>query len=260
MLLYTLIGLAVGFAIGVTGVGGTTLTTPLVIILGIEPAIAVGTNLIYAFISKTFAAVLYGKKRSIHWQIFGLLCLGSLPASILTSFFIKRLSINTSNEMIRVSLSLIVISTAVLLFVNLKPKTIAYGIGTMRSSKNLHPLAVIIVILSGIMLGFVVTVTSVGAGVITLIILYWLFPRLKTKVLIGTNLVHAILLTAVASIAHLMMRNVNLSLLFWLLLGSFPGVYLGYTFDRHVSDLVVKRMISVVLFMVGIIIMVDNVF
>lgn len=257
---YTLIGLLVGVVIGMTGVGGTTITTPLLLLIGVQPLIAVGTNLTFAFISKCAALALYWRKQNINWRIVLLLCTGSVPLSIFMTSFLMHADEAVTNDLIEISVGSIVAITAVFLFVRSfvrfkkPPQTDENIVIRVRFT----PFRIFMSIFFGALIGILVTLTSIGAGVITLIIILWLYPKLNITTIVGTDLVHALIITLIAGIGHLFLNHMDASLLGWLLVGSLPGVGIGYFIATRVSERIIRRLIALLLFGIGASMLVNN--
>ncbi|MGH8751041.1 MAG: sulfite exporter TauE/SafE family protein, partial [Burkholderiales bacterium] len=201
--LYTISGFAVGFIVGLTGVGGGSLMTPLlVLVFGIVPATAVGTDLLYASITKMGGVWVNGRRGSVDWKIAGLLASGSLPASVITVWALKKYALQTAhfNSLITTTLGVALILTAVvLIFREGIQKFVQHHVGELWHER--HPLPATIAV--GIVLGAMVTVSSVGAGALGVAALTILYPRLPAVKIVGTDIAHAVPLTAVAGVGHL---------------------------------------------------------
>lgn len=251
-MLYALLGLIVGLTIGVTGVGGTTLMTPLLLIAGVTPTMAVGSGLIFSLLTKIVASIFYGQRQRIHWRLVAMLCLGSIPASILTTFFLKHFEGVLENNFITISIGIIVVITSsFLLWQQLEITN-----NNEPKDMTLTRWQCIAAVIFAFVIGVIVTLTSLGAGVMTLVFLFWFFNNLSARTIISVNLLHAIILTLIASIGHIVLLHVNFQLIGWLLFGSLPGVYIGYLFSRFISERMMRRLIAVILFAIGVIILI----
>lgn len=246
-------GLGVGVLVGMTGVGGGSLMAPIMILIfGVAPATAVGTDLWFAAITKIFGGMVHGKKGSIDWQILGRLFAGSIPASILTLLVLYYTGGGKGDgKAITVALgAMLIISSAAALS---RGRFHAIG-GQLRTAypglfKRLQPP---MTVLAGAILGVTVTYTSIGAGALGAIMLLYLYPRrLKPLVLVGTDIVHAIPLTILAGTGHLLMGNVNVGLLGSLLVGSIPGIILGSLLAARAPEQMLRTLIAFVLAAVG---------
>jgi uncharacterized membrane protein YfcA len=258
-LLYSASGFAVGLLVGITGVGGGSLMTPLLVFLfGFQPAVAVGTDLLYAAITKTGGVfVHHGKHQSVDWRVVGLLSAGSLPLAIATLLVIRYLmSIGTEvTGAISYSLgiALILTSSALLLRAALlrgRSREVDHD-ASMLSSARFNGMEIPSTILTGAVLGVLVTLSSVGAGALGTVALLFLYPRASTLKIVGTDLAHAIPLTAVAGIGHWLLGNVNFVLLGSLLIGSLPGIWIGSHLSAKIPEQWLRPFLAVILMIIG---------
>jgi uncharacterized membrane protein YfcA len=248
--LYTLSGFFVGMLVGMTGVGGGSLMTPILILLfGIHPATAVGTDLLYAAATKTGGTLIHGLNHTIDWRIVGRLALGSVPMTVVTLFVLSRfdLSATAAARVITFSLGLALLATALALI--FRAKLVAYyaarvGELTPRRTATLT-------LLTGAMLGVLVSITSVGAGALGVTALILLYPRLPTARIVGSDIVHAVPLTLIAGIGHWLIGSIDTGILGSLLLGSIPGIVAGSFLAVRVPDLVLRLTLAAVLAVVG---------
>lgn len=249
---YIVAGLVVGFIVGMTGVGGGSLMTPILLYFGVSPANAVGTDLLYAAITKAGGVHVHHKKRNIDWRITGELALGSLPAAALTLWALHSISMDTDrlNSLIRTTLGYALIFTAVAIL--FKRQLMDYGRRNdswfTRMNRRQQAVATIA---TGIVLGAVVTITSIGAGALGTVALFLLYPLLPTVRLVGTEIAHAVPLTLVAGMGHAGLGNVDWPLLLNLLIGSLPGIYLGSHLANRVADHYLRPALAVMLIFVG---------
>lgn len=262
-LMYSVSGFAVGLLVGITGVGGGSLMTPLLVFLfGFKASVAVGTDLLYAAITKTGGVfVHHGKHRSVDWPIVLWMSLGSLPLAILTLFAIKHyMEIGKETTgLITYSLGIALILTACALLIRavIMRKSQALGqldddYSNMMNAGRFSPRWQIpITILTGAILGVLVTLSSVGAGALGTVALLFLFPRESTLKIVGTDLAHAIPLTAVAGLGHLSLGNVDLMLLGSLLIGSLPGIWIGSHLSAKIPEYYLRPVLASVLLLIG---------
>lgn len=262
-LMYSISGFAVGLLVGVTGVGGGSLMTPLLVFLfGFKPAVAVGTDLLYAAITKTAGVwVHHGKHGSVDWKIVAWLALGSLPFAVLTLFAIKHFMAigKETTGMITFSLGVALLLTASALMIRavlLRKKQVNTAIddklSAMKHAGRFSPgWQIPATILTGAILGVLVTLSSVGAGALGTVALLFLFPRASTLRIVGTDLAHAIPLTAVAGWGHLMLGNVDLTLLGSLLVGSIPGIWVGSHLSAKIPEHYLRPVLASVLLLIG---------
>ncbi|NUP86079.1 MAG: sulfite exporter TauE/SafE family protein [Burkholderiaceae bacterium] len=246
-------GFVVGLLVGITGVGGGSLMTPLlVLVFGMAPAVAVGTDLWFAAITKLVGGTVHHQRGGVDWQVVRRLAMGSLPAAVLTLAWLHASGLGPVKQgLILHMLGVVLVLTALAML--LKKQLHAVG-QRLRSSaperfKGVQPP---LTVLAGALLGFLVTLTSVGAGALGTVMLVYLYPfRMTPTRLVGTDIVHAIPLTMVAGMGHLWMGNVDLPLLGQLLLGSIPGIVLGSLVGTRTSELYLRRAIAAVLVAVG---------
>ncbi|WP_028448670.1 MULTISPECIES: sulfite exporter TauE/SafE family protein [Chitinibacter] len=249
---FVIAGLVVGFIVGMTGVGGGSLMTPILLFFGINPATAVGTDLLYAAITKSGGIYVHQKNKNIDWKITGWLALGSVPAAALTLLVLHQLHADTKavNAAIKHGLGIALLFTAVAIV--FKQQLVAFaqrhaGDAFHASGPRLNLLTVLV----GVLLGAIVTLTSIGAGALGTVALFILYPLLPTKRLVGTEIAHAVPLTLVAGLGHAGMGNMDWSLLGFLLMGSLPGIYLGSHITGRVSDGILRPCLAVMLAFIG---------
>jgi len=245
-------GLVVGFIVGMTGVGGGSLMTPILLWFGINPATAVGTDLLYAAITKSGGIFVHQKNKNIDWSITGWLTLGSVPAAALTLLLLHNLSADTHavNAVIRQTLGFVLLLTALAILFKQQLLNFASkhaGDHYHLSGTSLNALTVV----TGAILGIMVTLTSIGAGALGTVALFLLYPFLATKRLVGTEIAHAVPLTLVAGLGHAGMGNMDWALLGYLLIGSLPGIYFGSHLSGRIPDNVLRPCLATMLMLIG---------
>lgn len=245
-------GLLVGFIVGMTGVGGGSLMTPILLWFGIPPSTAVGTDLLYAAVTKSGGIFVHHKKKNINWKITGWLSLGSIPASLLTLWILHTSNVDTTalNATIKSSLGYALLFTSVAILFKkkllvLSQKRAGDKFHGESNTQNMLTIAI------GVLLGATVTLTSIGAGALGTVTLFFLYPLLPTPRLVGTEIAHAVPLTLVAGMGHASMGNIDLVILGQLLIGSLPGIYFGSMLSGKVPDLLLRNAIALMLFFVG---------
>jgi len=259
---YTFSGFAVGLLVGVTGVGGGSLMTPLLVFLfNFNPAVAVGTDLLFAAITKTSGVwVHHGKHGSVDWRIVGWLALGSLPFAIGTLFVLKYLNSvgKETTGAITYSLGIALILTSCALFVRSALLHNAEKLGkiddehsNLENAARFKHLEIPATVLIGAVLGVLVTLSSVGAGALGTVALLFLYPRMTTLKIVGTDLAHAIPLTAIAGIGHWTLGNVDFVLLGSLLIGSLPGIWIGSHLSAKIPEKILRPVLATVLLLIG---------
>ncbi len=249
--LYTLSGFAVGAIVGLTGVGGGSLMTPLLVLLfGIHPATAVGTDLLYAAITKAGGTTVHARKGHVDWRITGLLASGSLPAAGLTiwalSYLPKRSEEVTHIISMSLGVALLLTAAAIIFRKNLQRHALSHA--EDHAHTNLRaPITVLV----GAILGVLVSISSVGAGALGVAVLFYLYPKLPTLRIIGSDVAHAVPLTLVAGVGHWLIGSVDWSLLGSLLLGSLPGIWLGSHASAKVPDRFLRPLLATMLVLIG---------
>lgn len=246
---FIIAGFVVGFLVGLTGVGGGSLMTPiLMIFFHIKPALAVGTDLLYASITKSVGIFAHGKLGNIDWHIVKLLAAGSVPASFATILFLRTIDVDSTEAIATIKFSLgialIVTSVAVLLRTKLM---------SLLSKETLIPEKYVAssTVVLGIVLGGLVTLTSVGAGALGVTALIVLYPHKKITTIVGTDIAHAVPLTLVAGLGHASIGTVDYSLLGTLLIGSIPGIYIGSHLSAKVAEHWIRIALASILIYVG---------
>ncbi|BBE50765.1 Sulfite exporter TauE/SafE [Ferriphaselus amnicola] len=251
--LYTLSGFTVGLIVGVTGVGGGSLMTPLLVLLfGVSPATAVGTDLLYAALTKMGGSYVHGKKGSVDWRVVKLLALGSLPAALFSLWLLKNLSLDEKSlkSLITSVLSVALILTAFALY--FKPWLQKLGRSKDGAVFELHAHHLTgATVATGVVLGTLVAISSVGAGALGGAVLLFLYPRMATVKIVGTDIAHAVPLTLVAGLGHAALGTVNFSLLGSLLLGSLPGIWIGSHLSARIPEKVLRLLLATMLLIIG---------
>ncbi|HUK57663.1 MAG TPA: sulfite exporter TauE/SafE family protein [Stellaceae bacterium] len=249
--LYVVSGLAVGTLVGMTGVGGGSLMTPLLILLfGIHPATAVGTDLLYAATTKSVGTAVHGWNRTVDWRLVGTLAAGSVPLTILTILILSlfRLDAAAVGGALTSVLGVALVLTAVSLFCR-GWLIRRFGAGL----RNVTPRTrMILTILMGAVLGVLVTMSSVGAGAIGVTALILLYPDMPSSRIVGSDIAHAVPLTLIAGLGHWFLGSINFALLGSLLIGSIPGIILGSHAAVKVSDSILRPILALTLLAVAV--------
>ena len=248
-------GFVVGLVVGLTGVGGGSLMTPLLIfVFGIKPHLAIGTDLLFAAFTKMGGTVSLARSRLVDWRIVGQMAMGSIPASLATLYILQRLGpANPHTQTVMTTtlgLALLLTATATLYKV-LRGKAVPTRIapellaGATRARHWSFP------VLFGAVIGALVTLTSVGAGAIGVIVLMMLYPALPLPRIVAADIAHAVPLTLVAGLGHASIGSVDWPLLLNLLAGSLPGIWVGSHLMRKTSDRVIRSLLSLLLAYAG---------
>ena len=239
-----------GLLVGQTGMGGGSLMTPLLILLfGINPATAVGTDLLYASATKTVGTLVHGLNHTVRWRIVALLATGSVPATALTLLVISQrdLSDNLTSSIIATVLGVLLLLTALSLF--FRRPFLAFAGSRLLAIRPEH--TTLLTVTTGAILGVLVTISSVGAGALGVTALLLLYPRLPMAIIVGSDIAHAVPLTLVAGVGHWFLGSVDWPLLASLLTGSVPGIILGSYVSAHVPDAVLRPILATTLMVVG---------
>ncbi len=243
---YAALGLLVGSLVGLTGVGGGSLMTPLLILLfGVHPVTAVGTDLLFAAATKSVGTFVNGLKHTVEWRIVGLLAAGSLPATALTLLVVSKIDPQNAvaGSVIRMVLIVALLLTAATL---LARKQVLRLIEARQVALSERRTAVLTVV-TGAILGVLVSLTSVGAGALGIIALLVLYPKFPLVTLIGSDIAHAVPLTLLAGFGHWMLGSVDWILLRSLLTGSLPGILIGCYVAPHVPDRWLRAILALTL-------------
>ena len=226
------------------------MTPLLVLVFGIHPAAAVGTDLLYACVTKSVGTIVHGKHKTVDWQIVARLASGSVPATMLTLAVLPApgsLVGGGADRMIATVLGCALILTSVSLIFRGRLRTLAIRLADGALARHTTALT----IATGAALGFLVTVSSVGAGALGVTALLLLYPRLPIAAIVGSDIAHAVPLTLVAGIGHWWLGSVDIGLVLMLLVGSIPGVIVGSQLSVRVPDAVLRLMLASVLALVG---------
>ena len=248
--LYSLSGFVVGALVGMTGVGGGSLMTPILIMLfGIHPSTAVGTDLLYAAATKTGGSLVHGFARSIDWRVVGRLATGSIPATIVTLGALSHfnLSGDAARNLITLVLSFALFATAIVLVFG-NAIVAAYRARVSEFDPQRTAINTVIV---GTLLGVLVSISSVGAGAIGVIALIMLYPQLPMARIVGSDIAHAVPLTLIAGTGHWMMGSVDWHIMGSLLAGSLPGIFVGSYFAVRIPERALKLVLATTLFVVA---------
>jgi uncharacterized membrane protein YfcA len=233
-----------------TGVGGGSLMTPLLILLfGIHPTTAVGTDLLYASATKTAGSFVHGWARTVNWRAVLRLACGSIPASVLTMLLLWKLDLRSGTErsLVNMVLCFALLLTAVSLIFR---KAIIERYRRRLEGIDEGTTAVATVI-TGAVLGVLVSISSVGAGAVGVTALLLLYPRLPMAAIVGSDIAHAVPLTLVAGAGHWAMGSVDWALMGVLLMGSLPGIVLGSYGATRVPEGVLRYALASVLVVVA---------
>ncbi len=248
-LAYPLCGFFVGALVGFTGIGGGSVMTPILILLfGVHPLAAVGTDLLYAAATKATGAKVHAYRGNVDWRVVGLLALGSVPGTLATISLMARLPLHSPalTHVVTVAIgAALLLAAAGMLF----GKSASHFATAMAGSGETMsaPARPALTVLLGLLLGILVSLTSVGAGAIGIVVLRLLYPKLPAVRLVGSDIAHAVPLTLLAGSGHWLMGDVNWTLLGLLLIGSIPGIILASRCAHQVPEGILRRGLGLVL-------------
>ncbi|MEO7336409.1 MAG: sulfite exporter TauE/SafE family protein [Caldimonas sp.] len=243
-------GFGVGAIVGMTGVGGGSLMTPLLLsVFRLSPAVAIGTDLWFAAITKSAGSASHHRAGHVRWKITVPLLAGSLPASIGTIALMHRTGLTGAwSSALTLSLGIALMFTAVTVAYRHAWQRVGLQLERVITARRQTPLTVI----CGVVLGILVSLSSIGAGAIGATLILLVHPRLPARHIVGTDIAHAVPLTLVAGIGHATLGHVEWGLLGWLLLGSVPGIWLGAQLTRRMPERVVRALLCGALLVAGI--------
>jgi uncharacterized membrane protein YfcA len=242
-------GLGVGLIVGITGVGGGSLMTPLLLsVFRLSPAVAIGTDLWFAALTKVSGSVAHARHGHVNWPIVRRLLAGSVPASLATVALMHLSGLTkTWAQTLTFSLGVALLLTAVV--VAFKQSWQALGLRLERWIPESRKPA--LTVACGLLLGVLVSLSSIGAGAIGATLILLLYPRMKARDIVGTDIAHAVPLTLVAGIGHASLGHVDWNLLVSLVIGSLPGIWLGAQLTRRLPDGAVRSLLCASLLMAG---------
>lgn len=251
-LIYIAAGAVVGMAVGITGVGGGSLMTPLLLLFGFPPNVAIGTDLLYAAITKSSGIISHHKSNNIEWPIVRNMALGSIPAALLTSLSLKFFfgNANDYSHILTVALGVMLVLTSLVVFFRQKLRSRALSKENIKANSRWNTR--VITIAMGVFIGVFVTLSSVGAGAIGTAVLLTIYPTLVSQRIVGTDIAHAVPLTFIAGIAHMWLGNVDFTLLGCLLIGSLPAIHLGTMISNRLPSKVLQPILASILLGLGV--------
>ncbi|MBB4569553.1 sulfite exporter TauE/SafE family protein [Rhizobium leucaenae] len=251
--LYSFSGFFVGMLVGITGVGGGSLMTPLLVLLfGVHPATAVGTDLLYAAITKSAGTAVHGMHGRVNWKVVGLLASGSVPAALAMLWIMAGVNRESPAVAHTITLSLgclLFLTSLMLIFRGQVLSTIRKWRGE-RGTLTPRTVALLTLVL-GLLLGTLVTMTSVGAGALGVTVLLVLYPHLDVREIVGSDIVHAVPLTLIGGMGYWFIGEINWAMLFALLVGSIPGIVAGSLLAPRLHERLIRIILAVTLMIVA---------
>jgi uncharacterized protein len=247
---YSMAAFAVGVLVGMTGVGGGSLMTPILILLfGIHPATAVGTDLLHAAVTKTAGSIVHGRNHTIEWRLVRRLAAGSIPTTVVTIAALSAIDINgpLARDLIDAVLAVALIVTATTLVFRNRMVARYSGRFDALADRHIAPITVAV----GAVIGVLVSISSVGAGAIGVTALVLLYPKLPAARVVGSDIAHAVPLTLVAGIGHWFLGSIDFAIFASLILGSVPGILLGSYAALRVPERALRLVLAVTLLVVA---------
>jgi uncharacterized protein len=247
--LFSLSGFFVGMIVGVTGVGGGSLMTPLLILLfGVHPSTAIGTDLLFAAATKTAGSAVHGIHKSIDWGVLLLLASGSVPGAFISLWVLSISSLDMEGLARGLSLILGAMLLITALTIVFRERLLKLA---MTSRVRPRSESVVSTILFGFIIGVLVSIASIGAGAVGVTVLMMIYPRMPLLRIVATDIAHAVPLTLVAGVGHWAIGNVEWMMLVSLLLGSIPGILIASHYAPRVPEPFIRWTLSTVLAIVG---------
>jgi uncharacterized membrane protein YfcA len=267
---YIVGGAIVGFIVGATGVGGGSLMTPLLTLgFGVPAQVAVGTDLLFAAITKSGGAWAHAQRGNVNWSITGWLVVGSLPAAIATLALVHSVQPDAEafSLFVKRALGIALFATATALLFKAQIQALGSRFAARGTRSTTLAAATVVgylpanaaatarplpTLVTGAVIGTLVSLTSVGAGVIGVVALFFLYPLLPARQIVGADIAHAVPLTAVAGLGHAALGTVDWSLLGWLLIGSLPAIHIGAALAHRLPERVLRLALSTMLVGIGV--------
>jgi len=258
-------GALVGFIVGATGVGGGSLMTPLLTLaFGVPAPIAVGTDLLFAAVTKSGGAFAYARRGHIPWNIVSWMAMGSIPAALVTLAAVRAWQPDPAQlgAFVRPTLGFALLLTAAAIALRTQIQalgrrvmvagpalaTAGTALGTPEQGASIRPAFTLAV---GALIGSLVSITSVGAGAIGVMALFFLYPTMPARLLIGADIVHAVPLTLIAGLGHAALGTVNWTMLLGLLIGSLPAIHLGAALAGRLPERALRSFLALMLLLIG---------
>lgn len=250
-------GLLVGIIVGLTGMGGGALMTPmLVFFFGADPLTAISSDLVASFVMKPAGALVHLRKKTVNVELVRLLCIGSVPAAFFGAWFISQFRSDTNLDAtlkVLLGLALLVAAGGLVLraLYQMWQNALPLGEGAARPSRPDVVLRPVPTIILGAVAGFIVGITSVGSGSIIIVVLLLIYPGLKASSLVGTDLTQAIPLVGAAALGHVLFGSFSASITVSLLIGAIPGAFIGAQISSRAPGGVIRRALAVLLLASG---------
>jgi uncharacterized protein len=247
--LFWLSGFAVGLLVGMTGVGGSLMTPLLILLFGLHPATAVGTDLLYAAATKSCGSAVHGLGRSIEWRIVRRLAIGSVPAALVTLTILS--SMDLESPATRSLITLVLCGALLLTAGSLMFRSVVVRFNSRQFHQRNERKTAVMTMAIGALLGVLVTISSVGAGAIGVVALTTLYPALPMKRIVASDITHAVPLTLIAGAGHWVIGTVDWHIVGSLLAGSLPGIVFGSYLALRLHERVLRILLAMTLIIVA---------
>ncbi len=248
-------GFFVGLVVGLTGVGGGSLMTPILIFFfGVKPYMAIGTDLLFAAFTKMGGTIKLARARRVDWLVVGQLCAGSVPAALITLYVLHALGpANPAVQHVMTTTlgGALLLTAAATLYKAIRGKSAPASVALGQETAATKPIHWSLPPLFGALIGTLVTLTSVGAGAIGVTVLMILYPKLPLSRIVGADIAYAVPLTFVAGMGHASLGSVDWPLLAKLLAGSIPGIWIGSHLLTRTPERIIRSLLSVLLAYAG---------
>lgn len=246
-----LLGLFVGFMVGLTGTGGGALMTPLLILLGwARPLVAVGTDLVWATFTKLTGAGMHWRQKSVDFTLVKSLALGSLPGAIAGMILLRHIASADKHQADRLSMHVLggaLVVVAITMFIRCLRRRAPVAAGIIGTTRGRRHLTAAI----GVIVGFVVSLSSVGSGSLIIAALVMLYPEMPMRQIVGSDIANALLMTGTAALGHLSLGEINFGMVATLLVGSIPGVLIGSRLTVKIPDMALRPVLATTLLALG---------
>lgn len=244
-------GLGVGFVVGLTGMGGGALMTPLlVIVFGVDPLTAVSSDLVASLVMKPFGATVHARRGTVNYSLVRWLCVGSVPCAFAGVLVLDAVGGDSVADTVKVLLGVALLVAATSMVVRQRI-TRRRAVRPVDGGQHAIHVRVLPTVAVGMLGGFVVGMTSVGSGSLMIVALLLLYPTLTAAQLVGTDLLQAIPLVGAAALGHILFGDFQAGLTTALLVGAIPGVYLGARVSSRAPDRIVRPVLIAVLVLSG---------
>jgi hypothetical protein len=254
-LAFVFAGFFVGFVVGLTGVGGGSLMTPILIFFfGVKPYLAVGTDLLFAAFTKMGGTLKLARSKHIDWPVVLNLSAGSIPASLITLYVLHTLGAASAAVQSLMTTTLgcaLLLTAAATMYKALRGKAAPISVVAGQEAIAARPRHWSLPLLFGALIGTLVTLTSVGAGAIGVTVLMLLYPLLPLPRIVAADIAYAVPLTLVAGMGHASLGSVDWPMLAKLLAGSIPGIWVGSHLMFKTPERVIRSLLSVLLAYAG---------